>query len=190
MGTAELITQAVAATGKVAAGLTMEHRSNATPCADFDVHDLAAHMAGFYVGSATAAAKGERDADMDREALLGTNPPAALTDLSSNMAAAWNEAGAMDGSTHFGPGEVPAAMAANITVLETLLHGRDLAKATGQSFDISADLASASLATAQMMCNDDSRAGGFFGASVDVSEGSGDFDQALGLSGRDPNWSA
>lgn len=81
-------------------------------------------------------------------------------------------------------------MAANVTVLETLLHGWDLAKAEGQSIEISADLAGASLATAQMLCNDDSRAGGFFGAAVDVPKGSGDFGQALGLAGLDPNRSA
>jgi len=190
MGTAELISQAAAATGKVAAGLTTDQRSNATPCADYEVHDLAAHMAGFYMGSAIAAAKGERPEGGDPGQLLGDELSGALVDLSSKMAAAWNVPGALDGNTQFGPGEMPAAMAANITVLETLVHGWDLAKATGQSLDVPSDLADASLATAQMICNDDSRASGFFGAAVDAPAGSGSFDQALALTGRDPGWTA
>jgi uncharacterized protein (TIGR03086 family) len=190
MDTINLINQAAAVAGQVASGLSTDQRSNSTPCAEYEVHDLAAHMAGFYMGSAIAAAKGERPTGGDPSELLGTDPSGALVDLSSKMATAWSTPGALDGSTQFGPGEMPAEMAANITVLETLVHGWDLAKATGQEIVISDDLANASLATAQMICNDDSRAGGFFGPSVDAPAGSGAFDQALALTGRDPAWSA
>ena len=86
MGTAELISQAAAATGKVAAGLSTGQRSNSTPCSEYEVHDLAAHMAGFFMGSAIAAAKGERPTGGDPSELLGNDPSGALTDLSSKMA--------------------------------------------------------------------------------------------------------
>lgn len=194
METTDLIKQAVATTGKVTAGLSTDQRSNATPCSEFDVHGLAAHMAGFFAGSAVAAAKGERPTIEDREAwasgLLGNDPAAALTDLGSKMADAWNAHGALDGSTQFGPGEMAAEMAGTITYFETLMHGWDLAKATGQAFEVSSELAEASLATAQKICNDQSRERGAFGAAVTGHGDSSAFDQALAMSGRDPGWSA
>lgn len=190
MGTAELITQAVAATGKVAAGLSTDQRSNATPCSEFDVHDLVVHMAGFFAGSAIAAEKGERPTGGDPSALLGNDPAAALTDLSSRMAEAWSAPGALDGSTQFGPGEMPSQMAGTISYFETLMHGWDLAKATGQTLEVSAELADASLVTAQQICNDQSRERGVFGAEIETAAGVAAFDRALALSGRDPGWSA
>lgn len=187
METPDLIKQAVATTGKVTSGLSGDVRSNATPCGDFDVHALASHLAGFYAGSALAGRKESGETAPD---LLGSDPAAALADLGSKMADAWGTPGALDGSTKFGPGEMPAQMAGTITYLETLVHGWDLARATGQQFEISDELAEASLATAQMICNDVSRERGAFGPEVQVPEDAGAFERALGLTGRDPGWSA
>jgi len=122
--------------------------------------------------------------------IVGDSPASVIPGMVDGGVAAWQEDGATDGKTQFGPGEYDAAMAAQITLFEEVVHGWDLAKATGQSLDVPSDLADASLATAQMICNDDSRASGFFGAAVDTPAGSGSFDQALALTGRDPGWTA
>ena len=189
METAQLITEAVAATGKVTAGLSAGVRSNITPCAGFDVHGLAGHMAGVYAGSALAGRKEGRPAGDSSPDLLGDNPAAALADPGSKLADAWGTPGAFEGTTKFGPGEMPAQMAGAITFFETLVHGWDFAKATGQEFQISDELAAASLVVAQQICNEVSRERGAFGPEVQVSADANAFDRALGLSGRDPGWS-
>lgn len=190
METTQLINQAIAATSKVTSGLSGDVRSNATPCANFDVHDLASHLAGFYAGSAKAGRKEGGPTGDSSPDLLGANPSAALAELGSKLADAWSTPGALDGETKFGPGEMPAQMAGSITFFETAVHGWDLAKATGQSFEVSQELADASLELARQICNDQSRERGAFGPEVQVDPGAGAFDRALGLTGRDPDWSA
>ena len=190
MSSSELIAQASAATAEALAGLRTEHMSRATACDDFDVHGLVLHMAGVFDSSARAAGKAERTDEATPEELLGDDPAAALVGLSAAMAAAWEPPDFFEGRTTFGTREMSAYMAGTISFFETLIHGWDLASATGQSLELPDDLAEAALATAQRICNDRAREFGAFGPEVAAPEGAGAFEQALALAGRDPEWSA
>ena len=95
------------------------------------------------------------------------------------------------GKTQFGPGEYDAAMATQITLFEEVVHGWDLAAATGQTLDVSSEVGDAVLEIAQMLCNDEQRGEGKpFRTEVSVADSASSLDKALGLTGRDPNWSA
>ena len=48
------------------------------------------------------------------------------------MASAWDTPDSSEGRTYFGAREMSAYMAGTISFFETLIHGWDLAKATGQ----------------------------------------------------------
>ncbi len=190
MDTVALFSKASQATADIASNVTVGQFSGATPCSEFDVKDLANHIAGFYGMSAMAARKqplaGEPGAD-----LVGSDPAGVIPSMIEGAVTAWEEPGSTEGKTQFGPGEYDADFAATITLFETVMHGWDLARATGQELQVSDDVGEAIFGIAQQVCNDDSRGeGNRFGPEINVSGRASAFEKALGLSGRDPAWSA
>ncbi len=140
--------------------------------------------------SAMAARKqtlaGEPGAD-----IVGSDPAGVIPGMIQGAVAAWQEPGSTEGKTQFGPGEYDAGFAATITLFETVMHGWDLAKGTGQELQVSDDVGEAIFGIAQQICNDDSRGeGNRFGSEINVSADASAFEKALGLSGRDPTWPA
>ena len=190
MDTVALFSKASQATADIASNVTESQLSSATPCSEFDVKSLANHLAGFYGMSAMAARKqtlaGEPGAD-----IVGSDPAGVIPGMIQGAVAAWQEPGSTEGKTQFGPGEYDAGFAATITLFETVMHGWDLAKGTGQALQVSDDVGEAIFGIAQQICNDDSRGeGSRFGPEINVSADASAFEKALGLSGRDPNWPA
>jgi uncharacterized protein (TIGR03086 family) len=135
-----------------------------TPCGDYTVEDLLAHVMGLTVAFRDAAAKAgtpAQDAAPGRVALEDgwrEQLPGRLL----AMAAAWHAPQAWEGLTKVGGGTLPAAIAAQAGLNELVIHGWDLARGTGQP--------------------------GPFGPAVDVPPGASVLDRAVGLSGRDPHW--
>ena len=190
MDTVDLFSKASQATADIASNVTEGQLSGATPCSEFDVKGLANHLAGFYGMSAMAARKqtpeGEPGAD-----IVGSDPAGIIPGIIQGAVAAWQEPGSTEGKTKFGPGEYEADFAASVTRFETVMHGWDLAKSTGQEFPVSDDIGEAIFGIAQQVCSDDRRGEGKpFGAEINVAEDASAFEKALGLSGRDPGWSA
>ena len=115
--------------GGVVAGIRPDQLDHPTPCVDFDVRGVLEHM----IGGATAFAaayRGRTPAEPNlRDPLAGV--PVALGDL----AAAISTPGALE-RTVAGPfGDVPGASFARYIVLDGLVHGWDLAVATGQAYE-------------------------------------------------------
>ena len=118
-----------AALEPVFAGLTPEHREMSTPCADFTVHDLIAHMCG--------------GAHMIAGGLQGQAPPEGEQDfLYEGPVNGWNTAkeALLSAATpevlaakHQMPfGEVPGAVALAVITADHITHAWDLATATSQ----------------------------------------------------------
>lgn len=156
-----------------------------TPCSEFSLADLEAHMSGFAPMSIAAVSRaafvpGEPHADGWRERYLA--------DLDA-IGAAWAAPDALEGTVQFGGGDMPAAQAASITVLELLVHGWDLARATGQTYSVDGELADLlyGIVAAGRPAGTES---GFFGPEVTPEEDATTFERALALSGRDPGWTA
>jgi len=190
MSSAELIREAVAATAFLSAGISADNRSAPTPCENFNVPELVSHISGVFAVSAAAAMKSSPTDRPDAQIISGDDPGSTLTELSGKMADAWATPDAFEGRTHLGDREMSAFIAGHITLFEILVHGWDLAMATGQQLELSSELAEASLATAQRLCSQPARDAGAFGVEVTAPSQSGPFERALALAGRDPNWSA
>jgi uncharacterized protein (TIGR03086 family) len=82
-------------------------------------------------------------------AQLGGDPAAAYRASAQALASAWREPGRLDGTYRLPFGELPGRAAVQLHLLETVMHGWDLARATGQdpSFDnVVATAAAAELA--------------------------------------------
>ena len=190
MDTVDLFSKASQATADIAANVTESHLSGATPCSEYDVKGLSNHIAGFYGMTAMAAHKQSIEGDPGAD-IVGSDPAAVIPGMIQGAVAAWQEPGSTEGKTKFGPGEYDASFAASITLWETVIHGWDLAKSTGQELQVSDDVGEAIFGIAQQLCNDEQRGEGKpFGAEINVADGASAFEKALGLSGRDPNWSA
>jgi uncharacterized protein (TIGR03086 family) len=191
MDTVALI-QAAAPTIKGAvSGIEQSQHGNPTPCAEFDVKGLSNHFAGFWGMSAKAARKQAISGGSPNADHVGSDPGGVLGGLVDDCTTAWQEEGATEGKTQFGPGEFDASMAAQITLLEGVVHAWDLAVATGRSIDVPADVAEGVLGVAQAVCQPEQRGPGKpFGPEVPVDASASAFNRALGLTGRDPAWSA
>lgn len=162
-----------------------------TPCADYDVRKLVHHLL-FWGPSLEGAARKEivpppapAEADLD---LTDDDWASALDAHIDRTVAAWGDAGAWQGVTHMGgPTELPAALVGAMVMDEFVVHGWDLARATGQHAEWDDELLGylyeETAKTAEL-----GRQMGIFGPEVAVPESSAALDRLLALTGRDPGW--
>lgn len=187
----QLMASAAQETKRVMAGVSASQFEDPTPCKDFNVKQLANHIAGFAFMTEISAKKAEPMAPQDPPPdVVGNDPGGVYGPQIDKAVAAWGQPGALEGNTHFGPGEMPAQLAGAITLMEIAVHGWDLAAATGQSYTMQPDVAAAVHQTVKQLANDESRERGTFGPEVQVPAGASEQDQMLGFAGRDPNWKA
>jgi uncharacterized protein (TIGR03086 family) len=85
--------------------------------------------------------------------------------------------------------QLPASTIGDMVLAEVVLHGWDLARATGQQLEVPAtvahELRRGIEETAEM-----GRRMGAYGIAVEIDEHASDLAHALGAAGRDPAWSA
>jgi uncharacterized protein (TIGR03086 family) len=172
----------------VIANVADDDLTKPTPCPNMTVGDLIHHIRTFTVAFTRSARKEERvgppptpDAGSLPVDWRETTP-----DALAALASAWAEPGAWDGTSHAGPIEMPAEMAALVAVDELVVHGWDLAVATGQTYDAADVEVDAALSFVENF--DVPRDGALFGPVVDVPTDASPLHRLLGLTGRDPNW--
>jgi uncharacterized protein (TIGR03086 family) len=182
---------------RVVAGVTDEQLVAPTPCPRYTVGDLLDHVGGLSTAFTAAATKTPMAAagpDAPLGAAAHLDPawretiPAALDEL----AAAWRAAAAWEGTTAAGPIEVPAEIAGLVALDELVVHGWDLARATGQPYEVDDGTLElvrglvADFAPDDDVVNDGTLA---FGPAVPIPAGAPLLDQVVALTGRDPAWS-
>ncbi len=84
---------------------------------------------------------------------------------------------------------MPAENAANIALMELTVHAWDLARATGQDYQLDPETAAISAAITSQ-AGPAGREGGFFGPELPAPDDATEFERALAVSGRDPRWSS
>jgi uncharacterized protein (TIGR03086 family) len=118
------------------------------------------------------------------------NGPAAGT-LDSMVAAtaaaalaAWRRRG-LDGSVAVGRSVLPASLAVEIIPLELLVHGWDIARATGRGIDVSTEVAGYVLDRARELITEDKR-GRSFAAEVPAGPDATALHRLIAFTGRAP----
>lgn len=161
-----------------------------TPCIDFTVRDILVHLLGLTLAFDHAATKTESPGP-ETAAEGGaefeewrTRLPAQL----DSLVAAWQHPDAWVGMTEVGGISLTGAMASGFALNELMLHGWDLAKATGQPFHCDPAAAEAALGFTTEVVE-----GGFsdaYGPPVQIPDDAPTIDRLLGLTGRNPTWTA
>jgi uncharacterized protein (TIGR03086 family) len=141
---------ALDAAGELIAGITPEQWSRPTPCTDWDVRALVAHLS---VGNhlfASALGNSASSPARARTQLAGATGNhhlvAAYRDSAEAVLAAFGRPGALGRTVEVPFGTVPGAVALHLRLTEVLVHGWDLAQATGQGGAFDEDLAEQELA--------------------------------------------
>ncbi|MEV8022994.1 TIGR03086 family metal-binding protein [Streptomyces sp. NPDC086554] len=176
----------------VAEGVTDEQLSGPTPCPEYEVRHLLGHLIGL-TGAFRDAGRKDMSPVLDQDPGdhvpdVGPGWRAELPKLLDELVEAWRDPAAWEGMTRAGGVDLPGAVAGIVALDELVVHGWDLARATGQAYAPD----EASLAAAQAVLTpeegDESSRGGLFGAVVAVPDDAPLLDRVIGLSGRDPGW--
>ncbi len=165
--------------GAVIAELQPEQLDLPTPCAAFTVRGVLEHM----IGGATAFAaayRGEEPVEPDL-----TDPVASVQQALEDLGAAVAAPGALDRTIAAPFGEVDGASFARFVVLDGLVHGWDIATATGQPYDPPAELVVAADGFAQQVL-DPLRDGQTFAAAVSPDPGATPIERLAAFTGRRP----
>jgi uncharacterized protein (TIGR03086 family) len=179
-------------------GVSDRQLGGPTPCPDYTVGALLDHLMGLTLAFTWAARKTTAAEGGSADAAPGTSTgeqldpnwrkllPTRLDDLVE----AWQDPQAWDGMTEAGGVTMPAEQMGVVALDELVLHGWDLARATGQSFQSDPASTSAVLEFTGMAAQPEHAAGrdGLFGPVIDVPADRPALDRALGYAGRDPAW--
>jgi uncharacterized protein (TIGR03086 family) len=160
-----------------------------TPCPDWDLRTLLNHTILWTAYSAERRAHGESVAEdlMSKDFTAEPGYAEAYQAQIAKAVHAWSDPEAWAGDRSVMGGAMPAADIAAMLIMEMVLHGWDVAKATGQDYHCSGELAQAVLQTVQAQ-GDMFREYQGFAAIVPVPDDAPAFDRALSLAGRNPSW--
>jgi uncharacterized protein (TIGR03086 family) len=190
MTTALDLAPQAAEVARVIAGVRDDQLTDPTPCDGTSVAAMLDHFVGltvaFRLGAEKSPMEGAPSADADhlpadwRERL-----PAQLDAL----VAAWDQPEAWDGTTEVGGVRMPAAAMGVVAANEVLVHGWDLAVATGQPYAVDPLTAEACLEFNKGFAVGAPEArDAMYGPVVPVPSDASLVDRLLGATGRDPAW--
>ncbi|MEU6565014.1 TIGR03086 family metal-binding protein [Nocardia nova] len=184
------LSTATKAMAAVVAGIDTADLDAATPCPEMTVRDLLFHALGFteaFRQGATKEGVGHSAPPQPApQADLPEGWPELLTAQLDSLAEAWRDPAAWDGETEVGGVTGPAAGMAGFALDEVVVHGWDLARATGQDYrPADEDVA---VLLEQFRETPPEGVPGLFGPRVEVAADAPDWQRLVGLTGRDPGW--
>jgi len=148
MGTLDIAAvhrRALDATRSFVVGVGTDQWDKPTPCADWNVRELLNHIVAGNLWAAELASGRSIDdvgSTLDGD-VLGTDPIAAYDTSAARAAGAFEAPGALDAPCAVSYGPVPGSVYAGHRLLDVLVHGWDLAEATGQSTQLDPQLVAA-----------------------------------------------
>ncbi|MEU5628115.1 TIGR03086 family metal-binding protein [Streptomyces tendae] len=177
---------------RLADGVRDDRLADPTPCPDLAVRNLLGHLTGLAVAFRDAARK-------DLGPTTDTSPEASVPDIGpgwreelakvlGELADAWREPDAWTGMTRAGGIDLPGAVAGAVVADELVIHGWDLARATGQEYFPDPAALQAAYRLLAAAAEESDRDAGMFGTVVPVPADAPLLERAVGLSGRDPGW--
>jgi uncharacterized protein (TIGR03086 family) len=157
--------------------------ADATPCANFTVHDVLDHM---MVGGATFAHafRGEQAPELKTPAVQGVVPTAEFRSAMDGLLAAVRSDGAMERTISSPVGEMSGEAFARFVAFDGLVHGWDLATATGLRFEVPPAVVDAVDEFARAAISPEMRDGDTFKDATTPPAGATPIERLVAFSGR------
>jgi uncharacterized protein (TIGR03086 family) len=175
-------------------GVDDDRLADPTPCGRYTQGQLLNHLFGVCLAF-TAAARGERGPHND----AAPGEPAQSLDAEwrgdlkehlRTLADAWSEPSAWEGDAVAGGVTLPSAVMALVALNEVAVHGWDLARATGQDYELDPGTVATLTAFVGQDADDQAAREGIYGPVVQVGDDATPQDRLIAITGRDPNWRA
>jgi uncharacterized protein (TIGR03086 family) len=175
--------------------VTDDQLGNPTPCPAYTVGDLVEHVGGLALAF-TAAANKDRTEYNDQEPRpgnaerLGDDWRTRIPRDLAGLAQAWRNPEAWTGMTRIAGGDSPSPVVGLVAADELVVHGWDVARATGQPYEPEPEVLAAARSFLAMFASPDAPAGPevAFGPSRPVPDDAPSLDRVVALAGRDPSW--
>jgi uncharacterized protein (TIGR03086 family) len=161
------------------AGLDADDLQRPTPCTSFDVRGVLTHM----VGGATMFASAFRG-EAPPTTAMPDDVVAAFPRSMGELRAAVGSAGALERTIAAPFGDVSGDVFARFVALDGLVHGWDIATATGQAYEPPADVVAAVEGFAHQAIGDAMRDGDTFAAAADAPAGATPIERLVAFTGR------
>lgn len=184
--TASLLRPAAAEFLRIAGAL--DDLTAPTPCTGYDVRALLNHLlywGPWLIAAGRRAEPPSPGAGETESALVTGDWYAALSSQTETLVEVFGSASAWSGTTTLGTASMPASVVGDMVLGEFVLHGWDLARASGQELHCPPETATAVYEAAVAM-GEQARAMGVYGPVVEVPADAPPLARALGASGRDP----
>jgi uncharacterized protein (TIGR03086 family) len=184
---------AVRASIDLVARATPADLTRPTPCAEWTLTDLLAHMAVQHRGFA-AASRGEADPGLWEVRPLGEDPVAAYRACAEELLAAFAEDGVLERVfplPEFREEPFPGHQAVSFHLVDYVVHSWDVAKSLGVAVELEPAAVDAAYEIAQIVPTGEARLvpGAPFGPEVAFTGGSR-LDEMVAHLGRSPHWPA
>jgi uncharacterized protein (TIGR03086 family) len=183
----QLYARAMMATLRIIDQVSPDRWHSPTPCTEWDAGQVANHIVGenlwageLFRGKTVAQVGNALDGD-----LTGEDPAAAYRQSVEVARKAVAAPGAMEGTCHLSFGDCSGAEYAGQLFMDILIHGWDIAKATGQDTRLNAELVARCLPIADAFTRQ-FRATGVFGDDLPVMGNADQQTKLLALVGRTP----
>ncbi|PZS08157.1 MAG: TIGR03086 family protein [Acidimicrobiales bacterium] len=190
----ELDRRAMAVTAKILYGVTSDQMDNPTPCGQWSLRDLLAHIVGQYHGFALAASGEPTGVEAFRPRPVGDELHGTYAAAASLVNEAFAEDGVMDRKFYLPEirdgGPYPAPMAIGFHFVDEVVHAWDLAKAIGAPAEFDGEVLATALSISGQVPNDPAvRGAGFaFTLAVNADPSAPTLDRIVALLGRRSDW--
>ncbi len=190
----ELDRRAVTESVRAVSLLTPADLDRPTPCAQWTLGDLVAHMTVQHHGFAAAARGTGADPRVWEVAPLGPDPVAAYTAAADDVVAAFAGPGVADARVALPEFSTDVTFrgerAIGFHFLDYVVHTWDVSRALGVTVAPAPDLVTAALPVAAAVPDGPgrSRPGAAFAPRLAPADGATDLDRLLALVGRSPDW--
>jgi uncharacterized protein (TIGR03086 family) len=163
-------------------GVEPDQMTRPTPCGEWDVRELLAHMVVGNRSYAGIARRNQRRPD-PRDDVLGDDPAVAYRHSAEEVKQAWSDPVLLDQTLPSHLGELPGQTVLGIHLVETVVHGWDLATATGWQTRFDPDIVQAALEISRGVLEEIPR-GTWFDPQVEVDDDLPEIDCLAAFLGR------
>ncbi len=174
------------------ASLAQDSLEAPTPCPKYTLGDLVDHVGGLSLAFTAAATKklgrDTSQAPSPQASQLGDDWRTRIPRDLLGLAEAWREPAAWSGLTQAGGVDLPGEIAGLVALDELVIHGWDVARASGQAYECDVPTLQAVYDFVAPMSAPGQEAQRIFGPVVEVPGDAPLLDRLIGLTGRDPAW--